>query len=934
MSECDNVRRLLALLVRGELSDAASRRVRAHIETCSACRAEAEALDRLARALDENLRGPAVDTEKEVLSRLGVVVEEPVMETGLKKPMFEALRWAAVAAAFVVAALLLWPGGKGPVVLPTPTCEAAEALRTRFAKHYEPVELKVKPAIPQYELPLNLSDVDNWPKVARFVTSDAARALIKKNGFVVVPYTSWKGREDVVEFYKALKAADVPVLVTADALLHLYHIQFDTTLKEIEEREFYRDIRLLTDALFEHFRERAGAAAGVLKEVNERNAAFLGVARILLEGAPLLEETDTASIRKAVAQNRAWKHAEKLGRMKDALLGLPPGVVDERERAKLAKLRAWQVHRAAGQILTTYENTYRRLKKEADEVRKETLEALPAKLREAVEEELRLIEEHSGFAKSPLFVYKEDYSQYVPRGHYTRSELLKCYFKALMWYGRITMLLKGGTPYGPAAPYLVPADVARKQTLQACLISGALDLKASDGRTVSEIWERIYSVTAYYVGLADDLTPYEYRENMEKVFGERMSEKDLLDEKKFFEFKKLLALLRRPEIYSGTGACMGPPAGIASAADLDRALAKTQGLRLMGQRYIPDSFMMGQLVYPTVGPYTGGRDPKPFTFVASGGGPIRGFPRGLDVMAVLGSERALEILKKEGDADYVGYFERVDKKTGRRTGLKPLREQFGKLTEKDFNRNLYWSWLWVLKGLLKEPKDYRGCQSFQQTAAWTDKQLNAALGSWSQLRHDTILYAKQSYTMEAGCAPLRPKPVSGYVEPEPEFFTRLLALTRMTLKGLDEMKVLSENGRKRLQGLEQLLKRLCDILLKEMKNEELSDQDDKFLREFAAHLKTTTVGADDDAQKTTIIADVHTDQNSRMCLEEGTGHIRAAVVVCKLPGGGLQAFVGPAFSYYEFKHPMSDRLTDEAWRKMLKKDAPPLPEWTSSFAAK
>ena len=36
-----------------------------------------------------------------------------------------------------------------------------------------------------------------------------------------------------------------------------------------------------------------------------------------------------------------------------------------------------------------------------------------------VQNELTLIKGHEGFADSPIFGYKEDYSQYVPRGHYT-----------------------------------------------------------------------------------------------------------------------------------------------------------------------------------------------------------------------------------------------------------------------------------------------------------------------------------------------------------------------------------------------------------------------------------------------------------------------------------------------------------------------------------
>ncbi|MGL1562999.1 DUF3160 domain-containing protein, partial [Vibrio parahaemolyticus] len=49
--------------------------------------------------------------------------------------------------------------------------------------------------------------------------------------------------------------------------------------------------------------------------------------------------------------------------------------------------------------------------------------------------------------------------------------------------------------------------------------------------------------------------------------------------------------------------------------------------------------------------------------------------------------------------------------------------------------------------------------------------------SWAQLRHDTILYAKQSYTMtKERSAVNRPRPVQGYVEPVPEFYARLLTL--------------------------------------------------------------------------------------------------------------------------------------------------------------
>jgi len=52
----------------------------------------------------------------------------------------------------------------------------------------------------------------------------------------------------------------------------------------------------------------------------------------------------------------------------------------------------------------------------------------------------------------------------------------------------------------------------------------------------------------------------------------------------------------------------------------------------------------------------------PFTMcITPAGPPARCFPRGLDIMAVLGSERAADILIEEGDTEYAGINTSYDK---------------------------------------------------------------------------------------------------------------------------------------------------------------------------------------------------------------------------------------------------------------------------------
>ncbi len=376
----------------------------------------------------------------------------------------------------------------------------------------------------------------------------------------------------------------------------------------------------------------------------------------------------------------------------------------------------------------------------------------------------------------------------------------------------------------------------------------------------------------------------------------------------------------------------------------------------MGQRFVPDSYLMGKLVYPAVGAPTNGRGDM-FTCVMTSGGPIRGFPRGLDVMAVLGSERAREILAELGDDAYGTMAKDGDVKYA--AALENLRAEFAGIAPRDWNRNLYWSWLYALKAIVEPCGD--GFPTFMTTEAWRDKSVTTALASWAQLRHDTVLYAKQSYT-ESKEDDLDATAVAGYVEPAVEFYGRLLSTVRMMRTGLQELKALAAPAAERLEGLERILVRLHAISETELANRPLAKEDAEYIREFWSQLSGIKVKypeLEEEMRKayeaenweraaelremldparsmsTALVADVHSDQNSGMVLEEATGHLDLAVVCVRRPDGTITLAAGPVLSYYEFKYPMKDRLTDEKWRELLKEGrSPARPEWTDSYLSK
>lgn len=223
------------------------------------------------------------------------------------------------------------------------------------------------------------------------------------------------------------------------------------------------------------------------------------------------------------------------------------------------------------------------------------------------------------------------------------------------------------------------------------------------------------------------------------------------------------------------------------------------------------------------------------------------------------------------------------------------------------------------------------------TKAYQDKSLTTALASWAQLRHDTLLYVKQSYTMaEMGGGPQDPV-IVGYVEPIPELYIRLFKtslifqdkLKKMIGDDKDYTSVLENGG---FEMLNRILDNLIVMSNKELRHEVLTEEEYNFIDNFAdtseelINFLASSPGGGDiidigEIMNAIMVADVHTDGNTKKVLEEGVGKIRTGLFVYRAPqNNNLVLGMGPVFSHYEFKQPMDNRLTDEAWRKMLLDD--------------
>jgi hypothetical protein len=258
---------------------------------------------------------------------------------------------------------------------------------------------------------------------------------------------------------------------------------------------------------------------------------------------------------------------------------------------------------------------------------------------------------------------------------------------------------------------------------------------------------------------------------------------------------------------------------------------------------VPDAYIFRQLIYRNVGT----REHR------------RGLPKGLDLLAAMGSERAYQILDDMGETAYEKYPQQMAK----------VRDWVSGLSVEEWTETLYNSWLYCFHPLLKVPGE--GYPAFMRSSAWVDKQLHTVLGSWAELKHDTILYAKQVYA-EMGAGPMPPEPVppKGYIEPVPRFYARLAALTAMTREGLGSRGLLAEQDDYSLQRLEELARAFQTMAEKELRNEPLTEEEYTTIRFYGGELEHLTMasadtpeggpgGYMDEEPQAAVIADVATD---------------------------------------------------------------------------
>lgn len=411
------------------------------------------------------------------------------------------------------------------------------------------------------------------------------------------------------------------------------------------------------------------------------------------------------------------------------------------------------------------------------------------------------------------------------------------------------------------------------ETKSAVLIAHALK------ELYADMWEDIYDITSFFAGTSDDPGYPEYHSILQEICGEDYQEDDFMNAEALSRIMEKLQEL--------------PPPRIASSYSEENGVGFEICFRFMGQRFSLDAAIMQRLVSPRV--------------------PGRGLPSVLDFLAALDSDAAEDILEMQGTLDLPGYRENLDE----------AEEELDALPNEFWESSLYAGWQHVLKPLLEDKED--GYPFFMQSTAWAVKDLECFAGSFAELKHDTILYSKQGMAEGDFSPPV--KDDRGYVEPEYEVYERLGRLAEYMSTSLQESGLIDSTETENLKILQELCERLKEISVKELLEEEITEEDYDLIRGYGEtiyHLWADVMKTLYDIQDTYVdaraypagvIADIATDADSYTVLEVGTGNPNVIYVVVPIDGT-LKIARGAVYDYYEFAWDASDRLTDNEWRQM------------------
>ncbi len=519
-----------------------------------------------------------------------------------------------------------------------------------------------------------------------------------------------------------------------------------------------------------------------------------------------------------------------------------------------------------------------------------------------------------------------DWSQFKPRGHYVIDPMdpypnqLPQYFRVMMWLGRTELYLMAPEQGEGWCPPQTFSDVKR-QIIDVYLIKELIDLT-----NVYDDYLEIENTIKIFAGEQDNVTLDNLSYLKNAINFNDVNE--LLDSLAILEFQDTLKNKSFAYQLILSQILFGDPLSPDS-------IVPASTFMLFGQRFVIDSYVTATVVYDRIKYYN--QDV------------CRLFPSLLDVLFAIGNSASAQLLIPELNEYHYS------------TNLAALRYLIDSYDDEFWNANFYSNWLNIIRKL-NPPENRTDLPPFMQTAAFWQEKMNTQLASWTELRHDNLLYAKQSYTGGTVCS----YPYS-YVEPFPEFYQTLKDFSLSATNKIQTINF-SDPGMQYyiidyFNTLGNVMDTLKSISIKELNQEMLTTDEITFLQNMmyydASGGSGTTpyfgwyprlfyrdnfllgnFGGENPGlmESDHLVADMHTIPTTctggvvGWVKHVGTGPINLGVFITPWNDGVQTAFIGPVMSYYEYTTDNFLRLTDQEWNNQYLQSAL-RPDWVNIYLA-
>jgi hypothetical protein len=501
-----------------------------------------------------------------------------------------------------------------------------------------------------------------------------------------------------------------------------------------------------------------------------------------------------------------------------------------------------------------------------------------------------------------------DFSQFKVRGHYTQSPDLSKYFQAMMWLGRTEIYLIPPKEPGLSPGQQIDPDIQR-QTILSMLITEAVE-----SAHIKNMLDTLDSTIKFFVGESDNVTLNNIQ-TLKSISGIRQAD-ELLDTIRLRVFQETLSQQSYAFQRINSQILMSDP----SSPD---QIKPASAFLLLGQRFVLDSYITGNVVYDRI--------------VYNNQKIERMLPSTLDVLFSLGNDAAAQLLEPELQKYHYA------------SNLEALRYLTDSYDSGFWTSSLYNGWLQLIRSV-NPPQVRDSLPEFMQTAAWWQEKMNTQLASWAELRHDNLLYAKQSYSGSVTCS----FPES-YVEPFPEFYANIKQFANIAASHFVHMGEMSiSNYFNTMIGIADTLQTIAQKTIIKIA---LSEGEKSFLKSMLIsqnssggcggpittytgwYTKLYYTGKNGFDAYDALTADVHTaplDEAGNLVgwvLHVGTGNVEMAVINAELPDGQPAAFIGPVSKYHELVTTNFQRFSDDEWKIMYAQTPPPRPSFVNLYLA-